>query len=306
MIDDVRLFRFAEALATHGSFSRAASSLSVTQPTLSRGIQELEAQTGVQLFLRSHARTELTDFGRVFMEHASEILSRVNQLKQEVERASGTQTREVTLAFGTYAVEVLAAQVAIGLIQRAGIRPRIINAEPASATRLLRERKVDLIVVEQSLVTAEDIEILDVLAPITGYVYVRVGHPLLSVPDLQLTDIVRYPFAQVVALPARVLQHVLAAREAEGGDYSKLPFPAANLPSMTCALQMVATSDAIAFGNTRVMGLEIKVGEIVPLAFSAPWLHAQWAIMHLREKPRDTVTEVIVDVIRAAHARVLD
>ena len=67
---DLRLLRQAQALAEHGSFRRAAESLKIAQPSLSRGIKELEAIVGMPLFTRSRTGHEPTDFGRVFLQHA--------------------------------------------------------------------------------------------------------------------------------------------------------------------------------------------------------------------------------------------
>ena len=67
---ELRLLQYAQALAQHAGFSRAAEALGISQPTLSRGIKELETRVGVPLFHRSRLGNELTDFGRVFMQHA--------------------------------------------------------------------------------------------------------------------------------------------------------------------------------------------------------------------------------------------
>jgi hypothetical protein len=47
---DLRLLRHAQALAEHGSFSRAAEALDIAQPSLSRGIKDLESRVGQPLF----------------------------------------------------------------------------------------------------------------------------------------------------------------------------------------------------------------------------------------------------------------
>ena len=56
--------RSFHAVATHGSFTRAAEMLNITQPTLSGQVKELEERYGTKLFLRHGRRIELTDIGR--------------------------------------------------------------------------------------------------------------------------------------------------------------------------------------------------------------------------------------------------
>jgi len=56
--------RSFHAVATHGSFTRAAEMLNITQPTLSGQVKELEERYGTKLFLRHGRRIELTDIGK--------------------------------------------------------------------------------------------------------------------------------------------------------------------------------------------------------------------------------------------------
>ena len=56
--------RSFNAVATYGSFTRAAEMLNITQPTLSGQVKELEERYGTRLFVRHGRRIELTDIGR--------------------------------------------------------------------------------------------------------------------------------------------------------------------------------------------------------------------------------------------------
>jgi len=67
---DFRLLQSAIVLADELNFSRAASRLHLTQPGLTKQIQDLESQLGVIIFERSSQGVELTEPGRVFIEHA--------------------------------------------------------------------------------------------------------------------------------------------------------------------------------------------------------------------------------------------
>ena len=56
--------RSFNAVATYGSFTRAAEMLNITQPTLSGQVKELEERYGTRLFVRHGRRIELTDIGK--------------------------------------------------------------------------------------------------------------------------------------------------------------------------------------------------------------------------------------------------
>jgi DNA-binding transcriptional LysR family regulator len=69
------------SLAETGSFSKSASLRHVTQPAFSRRIQALEAWVGADLIDRTSYPTKLTPAGKVFYEHALEMLGRVTELQ---------------------------------------------------------------------------------------------------------------------------------------------------------------------------------------------------------------------------------
>src|SRR5271169_2444725 len=65
--------RYFLAVAQHLNFSRAAEECNVTQPSLSRAIQQLEGEFGGQLFHREHKFTHLTDLGHMVRPHLETI-----------------------------------------------------------------------------------------------------------------------------------------------------------------------------------------------------------------------------------------
>ena len=71
-IDPQRLIRLA-VLIQHGSFSRAAEHLGLTQPALSQSIAQIEKEVGVKLIERTPHGVEPTLYGQVLYEHAKSI-----------------------------------------------------------------------------------------------------------------------------------------------------------------------------------------------------------------------------------------
>src|SRR6185369_9624818 len=64
---DLRQVDYVLAVVERGSFTKAAASMQVSQPSLSDGIRRLEAELGVRLFHRLGRSVELTDAGRAFV-----------------------------------------------------------------------------------------------------------------------------------------------------------------------------------------------------------------------------------------------
>lgn len=81
---DVRQLRYFLSVAEHESFSRAAAVLRVAQPALSRQIQHLEAELGVQLLSRHARGVYLTAAGKILRERASHTLKQIEETRREL------------------------------------------------------------------------------------------------------------------------------------------------------------------------------------------------------------------------------
>jgi len=90
--------RYFLAVAQHLNFSRAAEECNVTQPSLSRAIQQLEAEFGGPLFNREHKFTHLTDLGQMIRPHLETIYSSAVKAKRVSQDL--TEYRKVPLKLG--------------------------------------------------------------------------------------------------------------------------------------------------------------------------------------------------------------
>ncbi|OEU70697.1 MAG: LysR family transcriptional regulator [Desulfovibrio sp. S3730MH75] len=77
----MRQLRYFEAVAEELHFGKAAERLHIQQPPLSRQIQKLEEDLGVQLFNRTNRKVELTDAGKYFLEEAKGMLKNQSRAK---------------------------------------------------------------------------------------------------------------------------------------------------------------------------------------------------------------------------------
>lgn len=96
---DLRQIRYFVAVAEARSFTRAAERLHIAQPPLSRQIQLLEGELGVQLVLRDTRPLQLTEAGRVFYEQALQVLHRVEQMRQATVQVGSGQGRRLSIGF---------------------------------------------------------------------------------------------------------------------------------------------------------------------------------------------------------------
>src|SRR5258705_7489170 len=88
------------ATVEHGSFSAAAESLWMAQPSLSEQIRRLEAELGAPLFTRLGRGVTLTEAGRALRPHAEETLAAAEAAAMAV--AEVRELRGGTAPFGTF------------------------------------------------------------------------------------------------------------------------------------------------------------------------------------------------------------
>jgi len=95
---ELRQLRYFYVVAAERNFTRAAAKLNMAQPPLSRQILQLEAELGATLFVRAARPLELTEAGRVLLEHATQVLDRIEDIRTGV-RALGS-SRKVAFPIG--------------------------------------------------------------------------------------------------------------------------------------------------------------------------------------------------------------
>ncbi|HEY9648791.1 MAG TPA: LysR substrate-binding domain-containing protein [Chroococcidiopsis sp.] len=92
-----------EATARHGSFTRAAEELFLTQPTVSMQVKQLTKAVGLPLFEQVGKRLYLTDAGRELFSTCQEVFTQLDQLEMKVADLKGMKQGKLKLAVITTA-----------------------------------------------------------------------------------------------------------------------------------------------------------------------------------------------------------
>ena len=80
---EIRVLRYFLEIARIGNMSRAAETLHVSQPTLSKQMKELEEELGKKLFHRESAGLSLTDAGMLLRKRTEDILDMIDKTIDE-------------------------------------------------------------------------------------------------------------------------------------------------------------------------------------------------------------------------------
>lgn len=80
---EIRVLKYFLTVAREGSITGAANYLHLTQPTLSRQLQDLERELGQKLLIRTNHNVTLTPEGMILRKRAEEILNMVEKTQSE-------------------------------------------------------------------------------------------------------------------------------------------------------------------------------------------------------------------------------
>lgn len=97
---EFRVLRYFLTVAREGSITAAANSLHLTQPTLSRQLQDLEKELGQKLFIRGKYKVSLTPEGMILRKRAEEIVDMVEKTEAEFQSIKDTVCGDIYIGCG--------------------------------------------------------------------------------------------------------------------------------------------------------------------------------------------------------------
>src|SRR5712675_1723943 len=122
---ELRHLRYFLAVGEALSFTRAAAQLRVAQPALSRQVQDLEDEIGVDLLRRSSRGVTLTAEGRLFLEEVRELLKRADESVEKVRALARGEYGELHVGYApSPTVEILPP--ALAAFQKAVPRVKVL------------------------------------------------------------------------------------------------------------------------------------------------------------------------------------
>ena len=172
---DTKLLSLLRVTET-GSFTKAAESLSLTQPAISQHIRQLEQECDAKLFERSHNRLRLTREGEVMVFYARRILAMYERMEQAL-RTERDQVRALTVGI-THSAESSAIIQALTEYARGwdDLSLKILTSTTDKMYAMLRSYELDFAFVENRV----DDPFLEYVPVDTDSLILAVGpdHPL--------------------------------------------------------------------------------------------------------------------------------
>jgi DNA-binding transcriptional LysR family regulator len=145
----LRQLRIFEAVARHGSISRAAGDLLLTQPAVSMQVKQLEDQIGLPLVDQIGKRLCLTEAGQELRIHAARINAQVVDLSAAMDQFRGLERGVLRLAVVSSAIYFLPKLIATFARQYPGVRISLQVVNRDAVLTALSDNQADLAITGQ-------------------------------------------------------------------------------------------------------------------------------------------------------------
>jgi DNA-binding transcriptional LysR family regulator len=189
----LRQLEYFVAVGEQGSIAQASAIVNVSSPSISAAIAQLEAEYGLPLFVRKHARgLNLTQAGRQFMDQANKVLAEVDNLNRLAGAISGNV--QGPLKIGCL---LTFAQILLPAIRREFQRKFVdvqvsqIECDQETLIEKLRRAEID-VALTYDLEVPTDLEFIP-LRSLPLYAVVGAGHPLAEHKSVSVKTLVEHP-----------------------------------------------------------------------------------------------------------------
>ncbi len=301
---ELRQLKHAVAVAEHGSFSRAALELHLSQSALSRSVQALEREVGTPIFLRSADGVTMTDVGRDLLRHGNTMLQMAAELDVQIVRNRSLQADRLRVGIATSTAEGAVCDAAAEMLRehpmvavefRSGFRTDMLPP--------LRSGELDVLVADSTLFTNDDPELE--LLPLEEHplvILVRRGHPLDGAAGADLPRIFEFPIVAPGRLRPELLTSLLQTQSlALAPQARQRAMPAVMTNSTAAAEMLLLQTDAV--GALAPSGAEklVASGQLVPLGAPA-WLTSPFGVIRTRARALSPSARVFRERLFAAQS----
>lgn len=173
-------------VAIHGSIRAAARQLNLSQPALTKSIQELETSLGARLFLRHRQGMALTDCGEAYFQHASLIMEELRVAREDIQQRLGQDCGQINIGIGaSIAYKVMPEIISRFHQHYPQVKLRVTEGQLVSMLPKLRQGKLDFTVNTYSGSSFDNELLYEKLMEKEYHVVVRRDHPLQATHTLE-------------------------------------------------------------------------------------------------------------------------
>ncbi len=285
-------FKVFEATARHGSFTRAAEELYLTQPTVSMQVKQLTKALGLPLFEQVGKRLYLTDAGKELYSTCQDIFEKLEQLEMSVADLKGMKQGHLKLTAITTAKYFVPRLLGPFCQQYPGVDVSLIVTNHQRAIDRLADNQDDLYVMSQ---LPEHIDVkahpflnnpLVVMAP--------KNHPLAGKKNIPIERLNGEPF--IMREPGSGTRKAVQALFEEQDIEVRVRL---ELGSNEAIKQAIAGGLGLSVLSCHTLTPEGDTGELTILDVEGFPIERQWYVVHLGSKQLSIVASTFLDYLKA-------
>jgi DNA-binding transcriptional LysR family regulator len=284
------------AIVRRGGFSRASSSLHLSQPAISRRVRLLEHELGAPLFERTRTGAVLTDAGRAFLPHAEALLASMRDGIDAVEAVRGTGCGAVVLALvGTLASTSLTERLRRFRETHPDIDLRLCTALSAEVSALVRRGDATIGLryeIDQHADLVSTIIHHELMVAVCS-----THHRLARARRLEPSDLVGQRwvgFPRRLGAPREPYTSAIEQRLAASGLGNAEVIP---IDSLTAQKRMVEAGYGLALLPISNVDEELRTGALHILPVSAMRLTVPVVLIHRRRAFQSGATKVLIAML---------
>ncbi|MBO2434127.1 LysR substrate-binding domain-containing protein [Salmonella sp. 32070601201500089SM] len=282
------------AVAQQGTLGRAAETLNLSQPALSKTLNELEQLTGTRLFERGRLGAQLTVPGEQFLTHAVKVLDALNTAGQALNRKEDASADVVRVgALPTAALGILPAAIGRFHQQQKSTSLQVATMNNTMLLAGLKSGEIDLGIGRMS-----DPELMgglnyELLFLESLKLVVRPGHPLLH-ETITLSRVMEWP---VVVSPKGTVprQNAEALLQSQG---CKMPAGCIETLSASLSRQLTVDYDYVWFVPSGAVKEDLRQATLVSLPVPTQSAGEPIGILTRVDIPLSTGAQMLIAAIR--------
>ncbi|EMB7687769.1 LysR family transcriptional regulator [Salmonella enterica] len=282
------------AVAQQGTLGRAAETLNLSQPALSKTLNELEQLTGTRLFERGRLGAQLTVPGEQFLTHAVKVLDALNTAGQALNRKEDASADVVRVgALPTAALGILPAAIGRFHQQQKSTSLQVATMNNTMLLAGLKSGEIDLGIGRMS-----DPELMgglnyELLFLESLKLVVRPGHPLLQ-ETITLSRVMEWP---VVVSPKGTVprQNAEALLQSQG---CKMPAGCIETLSASLSRQLTVDYDYVWFVPSGAVKEDLRQATLVSLPVPTQSAGESIGILTRVDIPLSTGAQMLIAAIR--------
>ncbi|PZW37159.1 pca operon transcription factor PcaQ [Salmonella enterica] len=282
------------AVAQQGTLGRAAETLNLSQPALSKTLNELEQLTGTRLFERGRLGAQLTVPGEQFLTHAVKVLDALHTAGQALNRKEDASADVVRVgALPTAALGILPAAIGRFHQQQKSTSLQVATMNNTMLLAGLKSGEIDLGIGRMS-----DPELMgglnyELLFLESLKLVVRPGHPLLQ-ETITLSRVMEWP---VVVSPKGTVprQNAEALLQSQG---CKMPAGCIETLSASLSRQLTVDYDYVWFVPSGAVKEDLRQATLVSLPVPTQSAGEPIGILTRVDIPLSTGAQMLIAAIR--------